>query len=127
MLAVMGAVISVVDDDESFRRALSNLLNSVGYSVAAFGSAEEFLESGRIDETACVISDVQMPGMSGFELQEALRRGGHELPIIFVAAYPGEKARDQALTSGALAFLGKPFSDETLMSLLEGVGCGDAR
>ena len=115
----MEPVISVVDDDASFRRALSSLLQSLGYTVAAFDSAEEFLASGRIDETACLISDVNMPGMNGFQLQARLRETGHGQPIIFVAASPGDKAREQAIRSGALAFLGKPFSEDRLIALLE--------
>lgn len=115
----MAYLVSVVDDDASFRQALSRLLQSLGYTVAAFDSAEEFLASGRIDETACLISDVHMTNMSGFELQARLSEAGHRKPIIFVAASPGEKAREQAIRSGALAFLGKPFSEDTLIALLD--------
>lgn len=114
-------LISVVDDDASFRRALSSLLQSLGYTVAAFDSAEEFLASGRIDETACLISDVHMSGMNGFQLQARLRETGYRQPIIFVAASPGEKAREEAVRSGALAFLGKPFSEDRLVALLDQV------
>lgn len=117
----MTYLVSVVDDDASFRRALSNLLQSLGYTVAGFESAEKFLASGRIDETACLISDVQMTGMNGFELQARLREAGHRQPIIFVAASPGAKAREQAISSGALAFLGKPFPEDKLIALLDQV------
>ncbi|HMN45491.1 MAG TPA: response regulator [Povalibacter sp.] len=117
----MTCLICVVDDDASFRSAITSLLHSIGYTVAAFGSAEEFLDSGRVADTACLISDVQMSGMNGFELQTRLRENGQQLPIIFVAASPGEKAREQAVRSGALAFLGKPFSEDKLMSLLDQV------
>src|SRR5689334_16691123 len=95
-------VISIVDDDESFCRALSALVRSLGHRVVAYGSAEEFLESGSVAITACLISDVQMPGMSGLDLQRRLRAEGHHLPIIFVAADPELKARGQALAAGAL-------------------------
>jgi FixJ family two-component response regulator len=112
-------LISIVDDDESFRRALTHFIRSLGHAVASFGSAEEFLQSNRLDDTACLITDVQMPGMSGLELQGALLAQGSRVPIIFVAADPGSKARRKALTSGALGFLTKPFPEETLISFLD--------
>lgn len=115
----MNSLICVVDDDASFRRALTSLLQSLGHPVATFGTAEEFLESGRVDETACLISDVQMPGMSGIELQSQLRAQGRRLPIIFVTAYPESAARGRALAAGALGFLSKPFSADELISYLE--------
>lgn len=114
-----GHVISIVDDDESFCRAMTKLVKSLGHAVAAFGSAEEFLESDRLGDTACLISDVRMPGMSGIELQDRLLAQGYRLPIIFVAADPELIARKQALASGALGFLNKPFSEEHLVSCLE--------
>jgi FixJ family two-component response regulator len=112
-------MIAIVDDDESCRRAAARLVKSLGYGAATFGSAEEFLSSGRVDDTACLISDVQMPGMSGLELQNRLGAHGHRLPIIFMTAYPETKARQQALAAGALAFLDKPFSDEALISCID--------
>jgi FixJ family two-component response regulator len=111
-------IISIVDDNETFRRATARLMRSLGHAVAAFASAEEFLNSGRLNDTACLICDVQMPGMSGIELQEKLLTQGHRLPIIFVTAYPQSNVREQALTSGALGFLDKPFEEETLLSCL---------
>src|SRR5262245_39536826 len=113
------ALISVVDDDDSFRRALLGLLESLGHTVASFGTAREFLDSGLVAETACLISDVQMPGMTGFELQAKLQAEGRRMPIIFVAASPGPRAREQAIAAGALAFLGKPFSEGTLIATLD--------
>jgi len=113
------SVISVIDDDASFRRATARLLNSLGHAVVSFASAEEFLESGRLDETACLISDVQMPGMSGIELQSRLRAEGHWLPIIFITAYPGSNARHEALASGAVGFLSKPFSDNQVIGCID--------
>ena len=115
----MPKVISIVDDDESFRRALTDLVRSLGHAVASFASAEEFLGSGRVDDTACLITDVKMPGMGGFELQSTLIARGARTPVIFVAADSGTKARGRALASGALAFLVKPFREETLVSLLD--------
>jgi FixJ family two-component response regulator len=112
-------VISIVDDDESFRRAITELIRSLGYSVASFGSAEAFLQSDHFADTACLITDVQMPGMSGLDLQSAMLARGSRVPIIFVAADPGSKARGQALASGALAFLTKPFREEKLISFLD--------
>jgi len=115
----LSKLISIVDDNDSFRRAMATLVRSLGYAVAAFGSAEEFLESDRLDDTACLISDVQMPGMSGIDLQDQLRARGRRTPIIFVAADPTSSARVRALAAGALGFLGKPFSEEKLTSILD--------
>jgi FixJ family two-component response regulator len=111
--------VCIVDDDVSFRRAMTQLIRSFGYQVESFGSAEEYLESGRVDDCDCLISDVQMPGMNGLELQDRLKARGSRVPIIFVAADPGSKARDQALAAGALGFLHKPFREEKLISLLD--------
>ena len=117
----MQALISIVDDDESSRRAIANFINSLGYAAVAFGSAEDFLKSGRLDSTACLISDVQMPGMSGIELQDRLLARGYRLPIIFITAYPEASARERALASGASGFLTKPFNEEKLISHLDDV------
>jgi FixJ family two-component response regulator len=111
--------ISIVDDDASFRGAITGLVRSLGYAVAAFGSAEDFLASGRVDDTDCLITDVRMPGMSGIQLQSHLMAQGYRVPIIFVAVDPGPKARQQALASGALCFLNKPFNETSLISCLE--------
>ena len=112
-------VISIVDDDELSRDAISRLIRSLGYATATFASAEEFLHSGRVSETACLVSDVQMPGMSGLELQDWLKARGPQLPIIFITAFPETEARRRALAGGALGFLDKPFSEETLMACLD--------
>ena len=88
-------VISIVDDDESVRQATSALVRSLGYAVATFASAEDFLESDRLDDTACLITDVQMPGLSGVELQSRLIADGRHMPIIGVTAYPEERIRTQ--------------------------------
>jgi len=95
------------------------LIRSLGYATATFASAEEFLHSGRVSETACLVSDVQMPGMSGLELQDWLKARGPQLPIIFITAFPETEARRRALAGGALGFLDKPFSEETLMACLD--------
>jgi FixJ family two-component response regulator len=112
-------IISIVDDDEIFLRATARLVRSLGYRVGAFGSAEEFLSSDRLDETACLISDVHMSGINGLELQKRLLAGGHRLPTIFVTAFPNANARKLALAMGALGFLDKPFNEDQLVSLLD--------
>jgi FixJ family two-component response regulator len=112
-------VISIVDDDKSFRGAIARFIRSLGHSVAAFGSAEDFLRSDRLNETNCLICDVRMPRMSGIELQSNLIAKGYRLPIIFVTANPTESARKEALAAGAIGFLNKPFSEDTLIALLD--------
>jgi FixJ family two-component response regulator len=111
-------VIAIVDDNEPFRHATMSFIRSLGYAVLQFASAEAFLKSDRLHDTDCVISDVQMPGMNGVELQGKLIAQGHHLPIIFLTAFPEIKARAQALASGAIGFLAKPFSDEILTTCL---------
>jgi FixJ family two-component response regulator len=111
-------VIAIVDDNESFRHAIASFIRSLGYAVLQFASAEAFLKSNRLYDTDCLISDVQMPGMNGIELQGKLIAEGHHFPIIFVTAFPEMKARAQALASGAIGFLAKPFSDEILITRL---------
>ena len=112
-------VISIVDDDASFRRATASLVRSLGHAVEAFSSAEEFLNSDRLHDTACLISDVQMPGMSGIELQSQLLAQGVRMPVIFITAYPESEAREQALAAGALGVLNKPFNEEKLIACLD--------
>jgi FixJ family two-component response regulator len=111
-------VISIVDDDGFARDAIGELVQSLGYRTAVFPSAEQFLESGRIGETACLITDLQMPGMSGFDLQIRLRDDGFETPIIFVSAFPEERYRTRALYAGAVAFLSKPFEERSLVECI---------
>lgn len=111
-------VISIVDDDKSFREAMARLMRSLGHSVAAFDSAERFLLSDRVNETDCLICDVRMPRMSGVELQKDLIAKRHRLPIIFVTAHPTEGAREDALAAGALGFLSKPCDEDALIALL---------
>ena len=111
-------MISIVDDDESVREATKRLLRSFGYDAAAFASAEEFLQSKRASDTSCLITDVQMPGLSGVELQSHLIADGHQMPIIFVTASMEEKTRARALKAGAIGFLTKPFSAERLIEYI---------
>jgi FixJ family two-component response regulator len=107
-------VISIVDDDASVRAAIARFLKSLGYATAAFPSAQEFLMSRQLDETSCIIADVEMPGMNGLEMQEALIKSGNCPPMIFITAYPRERLREQAMKSGAIAFLCKPFDQTRL-------------
>jgi FixJ family two-component response regulator len=112
-------MISIVDDDKSVREATERLVRSLGYATATFASAEEFLVSGRLGDTACLITDVQMPGMSGVDLQSHLTAHGHCPPAIFVTAYPEASVRARALDAGAFGFLSKPFSAESLIACLD--------
>ena len=111
-------VIAIVDDDESFRHATISFIRSLGYSAAAFPSADAFINSNVVENAGCLITDVQMPGMSGIELQNYLIAQGYRVPIIFVTAFPEMEARGNALRAGAVGFLGKPFGDENLISCL---------
>jgi FixJ family two-component response regulator len=112
-------MIAIVDDDASVRNGARALLKSLGYATAAFASAEEFLESGRLQQTACLITDVQMPGMSGIDLQNHLKACGDATPVIFVTAFPVDEVRQRALSAGAIGFLTKPFDEECLIACLE--------
>jgi len=112
------SVISVVDDDASVRAATSKFLRSHGYTVEAYPSAEHFLRSGRLNDTSCVIADLQMPGMSGLELLMTVRAQGYGAPFIFITAFPDETSRARALKAGAIGFLSKPFAGPTLINCL---------
>jgi FixJ family two-component response regulator len=112
------SVISVIDDDASVRAATNNLLRSHGYIVHTFASAEEFLQSTHLNDTSCVIADVQMPVMSGLDLLLLLRTQGYRAPFIFITAFPDESVRARALKAGAICFLGKPFAGPTLIKFL---------
>ena len=111
-------VVSVVDDDESVRIALKSLLRSLGYVVYTFASAEDYLRSPRTDDTSCLITDVQMPGMKGFELQRHVMSQGRHTPMIFITAFPEEAIRTRSLEAGAICFLSKPFDEQTLIECL---------
>ena len=107
--------IAIVDDDDSMRSAVQDLLEAVDLRAHGFASAEEFLKSGKQSDTACLIADIRMHGMSGLELQASLRAQRCSIPIIFITAHGDEKMRMQALRAGAVEFLAKPFDDETLL------------
>jgi FixJ family two-component response regulator len=115
------AMISIIDDDASVRAATYRLVCSLGYIAATFASASEFLRSPQLDHTSCVIADIQMPGMSGIELQNLLQTQGRKLPMIFITAFPEERVRAQALKSGAACVLSKPFNARTLIEYLDAV------
>ena len=111
-------MISIVDDDKSVREAAKTLIRSLGYATATFASAEEFLESGSLPDTACLITDVQMPGMSGLDLQDRLIAQGSRIPIILITAFPEQAIQSRAQAGGALACLEKPFRCGTMIKLL---------
>lgn len=112
-------LISIVDDDESVREATKSLVRSLGYNVETFGSAEEFLESTQVGDTACLITDVQMPGLSGVELQDRLISDGHDMPTIFVSAFPDTRLERKVLQSGAIAYLRKPVKEDRLVEHID--------
>src|ERR1700730_4672584 len=112
-------MISIIDDDESVRQATSGLLRSLGYQADAFESAEAFLCSSRMNDTSCVITDVEMPGLSGLELQRLLQARGDPTPVIFISAMPEERMRARVLNAGAIGFLRKPFREESLIYHIE--------
>ena len=112
-------VISIVDDDESVREATRSLVRSLGYEAVTFGSAEEFLESTQATDTACLITDVQMPGLSGVELQDRLIADGRCMPVIFVTAFPDERLQGHVLRSGAIGYLPKPFNEDLLIACID--------
>ena len=113
------SVISVNDDDASVRAATNNLLSSHGYLVHTFASAEEFLQSARLNDSSCVIADVQMPAMSGLDLLTHMRAQGYAAPFIFITAFPEERVRARALKGGAIGFLAKPFAGAELINCVE--------
>ena len=111
-------LVSVVDDDASVLESLPDLLDALGFAVRAFSSAAEFLASGVVDATDCLILDVAMPGMTGPDLQTELIRRGHRVPLVFITARPDEAVRTRVLKDGAVAYLSKPFSDTALLDAI---------
>lgn len=111
--------ISIVDDDTSIREALKSLMRSVNFSVDAFASAEEFLASERVADASCLILDVYLPGMSGFELQSQLNMERPAIPIIFITAHADDASRQRALKAGAVDLLGKPVRREPLFKAIQ--------
>jgi FixJ family two-component response regulator len=113
-----GPLIAIVDDDELFRRSIERLVRSAGFTVEAFGSAEDFLERGDLDRTACAILDMKLPGMNGLDLQQRLISRPTPMPIVFVSAHDEAMTQANALRAGAVAFLKKPFDNSTLLDAL---------
>jgi FixJ family two-component response regulator len=111
--------VSIVDDDESVREALKNLMRSARYDAEAFASAEDFLASERLNDTECLILDLYLPGMNGFELQERLNTDRRSIPIIFITAHADEISRQRALRAGAIELLGKPVRREHLFKAIQ--------
>ena len=116
--AAESPLLSVVDDDESVRESLPDLLREFGFAARVFSSAEEFLASDSISLTKCLVLDIAMAGMSGLDLQQELRRRGKEIPVIFITAQKDETIREQALKEGAVSVLYKPFTDTALLEAL---------
>jgi FixJ family two-component response regulator len=110
---------AIIDDDASVRATTDSLVRSLGYNVNTFASAEEFLRSNCVDDLSCVITDVQMPGMSGVELQAHLLTQGNHVPFIFFTAFPDERVRAQALRAGAVCYLAKPIDGDSLIQGLQ--------
>jgi FixJ family two-component response regulator len=109
-------LISIVDDDESVREAVGGLLKALGFDTEVYASAEDFLRSGHVEITACVITDVQMRVMSGLELQARVAGDGHGIPFIFITGFPNDQIRARALKGGAVCFLSKPFAEAELVA-----------
>ncbi len=112
-------LISIVDDDDSLRNSLNNLLRSLGYRTESYASAEDFLNSNHLDDTECLILDVRMPGMSGLNLQRHLVENNSRVPIVFITSHADDDARTRALEAGAVAFLYKPCREETLLAAID--------
>jgi FixJ family two-component response regulator len=111
-------VITIVDDDESVRQALMSLMRALGFACEAYPCAEDFLRSGRLHRTACLIADVRMPGMTGIELHRHLVASGHPIPTILVTAHQDEEGRTRALNAGVICYLAKPFNEDDLLGCI---------
>ena len=112
-------IVAIIDDEESVRATTDSLVRSLGYIVHTFASAEEFLRSDWLNDFACVMTDVQMPGMSGVQLQDHLRSQGYRVPFIFFTAFPDERTRARAIAAGAICYLTKPFDADSLVRGLQ--------
>ena len=121
------ALISIVDDDESVREAVEGLIESLGFRVNAFSCAMDFRASPAVADTACVIADVHMPQMSGWELYQRLAAQGRDIPTILITAYPNEAVRARALSEGVIGYLIKPFNDDALIECVRSALRGAAR
>ena len=122
-----GRTVSVVDDDQSLRRSLSNLLTSVGFRVDTFASAEEFLSSRQPENTGCLVLDVRMGGMNGFDLLRHLAATGSRIPVIILTAHADDEARQRSREAGAVAFFGKPVRADALLNAVKRVLGHDVR
>jgi FixJ family two-component response regulator len=111
-------LIACVEDDASVREAIEGLLVVLGFTAEMFSSAEEFLQSGRMEDTSCLITDVRLGGMSGVELQNSLAASGYRIPVIVVTAFPDDRTRTQALSAGAVDVLSKPITKEELLTCI---------
>lgn len=117
-------LISIVDDDESVREATEALMRALGFRVQAFPSAVDFLASSRVDDTSCIIADINMPHMTGVEMHRRLIELGHDIPTILITAYPDDKVRARALADGVIGYLSKPFDEEVLLECVQSaLGC----
>ena len=112
-------LISIVDDDDALRNSLDDLIRSIGFRTQGFPSAEAFLNSHQVHDTACLILDVRMPGMNGLDLQRQMVAANRRIPIIFITSHADDNARARALEDGALAFLYKPFREEELLNAID--------
>jgi FixJ family two-component response regulator len=112
------SIISIVDDDDWARSGLGDLISALGYRTRTFASADEFVASGSVDDSSCLITDLHMPGLNGLDLQERLRQDGHRIPIIILTACPQEHHRAQAFAGGAAYFLTKPLDETALAACL---------
>jgi FixJ family two-component response regulator len=112
------AMVSIIDDDPLAREGIRELVESLGYKARVFVSAQDFLQSGAIATTGCLITDLQMPGLNGLDLQQRLQAQGHRTPVILITAYPSEKHRSRAMNAGAVGFLSKPFEEQSLVKCL---------
>ena len=111
-------LLACIDDDPSIREAIKGLLKASGLTAQTFSSAEEFLKFDRLEDTSCLIMDVQLGGMSGLQLQNHLAKSGYGIPIIFITAFPDERIRERALSAGAVCFLSKPVTKEGLLTCI---------
>jgi FixJ family two-component response regulator len=117
-MTITRSLVSVVDDDESVRESLPDLLREFGYAARTFSSAEEFLGSDCVDQTRCLMLDIGMPGMTGPDLQRELKLRGQQIPIVFITAHKDEAIRTRVLEEGAVECLFKPFSDTAVLEAL---------
>ncbi|WP_244482976.1 MULTISPECIES: response regulator [unclassified Mesorhizobium] len=115
------AMISIIDDDESVRLATASLVRSLGFIAFAFESAEDFLRSSNLEDTSCLICDIQMPGMTGIELQDHLIEHGYHIPTILITAFPEERVRKRARETGAIGFFRKPLDSQAMISCIASV------